>query len=112
MEIKAVVTQNNSVSIKYGAVLFSVKTEEIRQKTTYTAEWNKGCNYLDGKYSNYNITAASGFNCAPADFDFDDIKSDFEVHKNPISDNMRYVQYRSTIISLKYLTRLKNASKK
>ena len=112
MEFKAVITQNNSVSIKYGAVLFAVKIEENWQKTTYTVDWNKGYNYLDGKYSNYNITAASDFNYALADFNFDDIKSNFEVHKNPISDNMRYVQSRSTIIPLKYLTRLKNASKK
>lgn len=98
MEFKAVVTQNNSVSIKYGAVLFAVKIEENWQKTTYTVDWNKGYNYLDGKYSNYNITAASDFNYALADFNFDDIKSNFEVHKNPISDNMRYVQSQSPII--------------
>ncbi len=98
MSFKATFTENNSVSIKYGAVLFAVKIDESKQKTTYTNNYNKDYDYLGGKYLNYNITAVSDWNFALKDFNFNDVASNFTVSKKSITDNMSYEQSEAPIV--------------
>ena len=54
-EITAALTDNNSVSIRRGAVLFALEIDEHFEKIDYNPNrWN-----LKGDYPSYNITAAS-----------------------------------------------------
>ena len=98
MEFKIAVTYNNSISIKYGAVLFAAQIEENWKKITYTNYYNREWDYRDGKYSNYNITAASDWNLALSDFNFKNIASNFTITRNAISDDMQYLQADAPII--------------
>ena len=93
-KLQAVITENNSVSIRYGAVLFALEIEEKWSELSYNPlNWN-----LPQGYTSYNITPASDWNYALADFDFSDIEKNFTVTRNSISDNMRYVQSDAPII--------------
>ena len=93
-KLQAVITENNSVSIRYGAVLFALEIEEKWSELSYNPlNWK-----LPQGYTSYNITPASDWNYALADFDFSDIEKNFTITRNSISDNMRYVQSDAPII--------------
>ena len=85
-EISATLTDNNSVSIRRGAVLFALKIEERFEKIDYNPNhWN-----LKGDYPSYNITAASAWNYALENFNFNDAPSNFRLTRKKIKDDMRF----------------------
>lgn len=85
-EISATITDNNSVSIRRGAVLFALEIKEKWKKITYNPlNWN-----LTRDYPSYNITPGSDWNYALENFNFEDISSNFVMIRNPIEDDMQY----------------------
>ncbi len=85
-EITATCTDNNSISIRRGAVLFALEIGENWKKISYNPyNWNLGQDY-----PSYNITPTTDWNYALADFRFDDVASNFTLIRNPINDGMRY----------------------
>ena len=85
-EITATITDNNSVSIRKGAVLFALEIGEKWKKISYNPnKWN-----LNGEYPSYNITPTTDWNYALENFNFEDVASNFTVTCNPITDEMRY----------------------
>ena len=85
-ELTATLTDNNSVSIRRGAVLFALEIEENYEPIEYNPNnWN-----LNGAYPSYNITAGSAWNYALADFDFGDVASNFKLTRRPIADDMQF----------------------
>ena len=85
-EITATITDNNSVSIRRGAVLFALEITEKWKKISHDPHnWNIG-----REYPSYNITPTSDWNYALDNFNFDDVASNFTMTRNPITDEMRY----------------------
>ena len=85
-EITATVTDNNSVSIRRGAVLFALEIGEKWEKITYNPfNWNLGRDY-----PSYNITPTTAWNYALDDFSFTDVASNFTLIRHAITDGMRY----------------------
>lgn len=85
-DFTATLTDNNSVSIRRGAVLFALEIQERWKKITYNPNnWN-----LTRDYPSYNITPTSDWNYALENFNFQDIASNFTVIRNPITDQMQY----------------------
>ena len=85
-EIKATITDNNSVSVRKGAVLFALEIQESWKKIKRNPnDWD-----LPKDYPSYNITPASDWNYALENFDFEQVESNFTVKTNPISDDMRF----------------------
>lgn len=85
-EITATVTDNNSVSIRKGVVLFALEIKEKWKKVNYNPHnWN-----LTRDYPSYNITPSSDWNYALENFNFDDVASNFTLTRNPITSEMRY----------------------
>ncbi|MBO4327163.1 MAG: glycoside hydrolase family 127 protein [Clostridia bacterium] len=85
-ELTATLTDNNSVSIRRGAVLFALKIDENYEKIEYNPNhWN-----LNGDYPSYNITAASAWNYALENFSFTDVASNFKLTRKKLSDDMRF----------------------
>lgn len=88
MEFAATLSENNSVSIKYGPTLFALKVEEKWSKLpANTNDWNLGSNYAC-----YAIEPVSDWNYALADFDFSNLSANFKIKRNEITDNMKYTQ--------------------
>lgn len=85
-EIEATLTDNNSVSIKKGAVLFALEIGEEWKRIKYDSN-NWG---LVRDYPAYNITPSTDWNYALLDFDFADIASNFKVTYNGVEDSMRF----------------------
>ena len=82
----ATLTDNNSVSIRRGAVLFALEIGEKWKKISYNPlNWN-----LTRDYSSYNITPSTDWNYALENFNFDDVASNFTVTRNDMTDQMRY----------------------
>lgn len=85
-EITATLTDNNSVSIRRGAVLFALEIGENWEKTRYNPHnWRSVRDY-----PSYDITPTTDWNYALENFNFDDVASNFTVIRNPITDEMRY----------------------
>ena len=85
-EITATLTDNNSVSIRRGAVLFALEIGEKWDKIGYDPfNW-----HIVRKYPSYNITPTTDWNYALENFNFEDVASNFTVTRNPITDEMRY----------------------
>ena len=85
-EITATLTDNNSVSIRRGAVLFALEIGEKWDRIGYDPfNW-----HVVKKYPSYNITPTTDWNYALDNFNFDDVASNFTVTRNPITDEMRY----------------------
>ena len=85
-EITATITDNNSVSIRRGAVLFALEIGEDWKKINYNPfGWNLGRDY-----PSYNITPTTDWSFALDSFDFSDVASNFTVTRKPITDEMRY----------------------
>lgn len=85
-EITATLTDNNSVSIRRGAVLFALEIGENWKKTRYNPHsWRSVRDY-----PSYDITPTTDWNYALENFNFDDVASNFTVIRNPITDEMRY----------------------
>ena len=85
-DFTATLTDNNSVSIRRGAVLFALEIGEKWKKITYNPlNWN-----LTRDYSSYNITPSTDWNYALENFNFHDVASNFTVTRNPITDQMQY----------------------
>ena len=85
-EITATLTDNNSVSIRRGAVLFALEIGENWKKIGYDPHnW-----HINRKYPAYNITPTTDWNYALENFNFEDVASNFTVIRNPITDEMRY----------------------
>ena len=85
-ELTATLTDNNSVSIRRGAVLFALEIGEKWKKITYNPlNWN-----LTREYPSYDITPTTDWNYALEDFNFDDVASNFTITRNPITDQMQY----------------------
>ena len=85
-EITATLTDNNSVSIRRGAVLFALEIGEEWKKVSHDPNgWNQS-----RKYPSYNITPTTDWNYALENFNFDDVASNFTLTRNEISDDMRY----------------------
>ena len=85
-EITAVITDNNSVSIRKGAVLFALEIGEEWKKTLYNPHNWKSVR----DYPSYDITPTTDWNYALYNFNFDDVASNFKVTRSPITENMRY----------------------
>lgn len=85
-DFTATLTDNNSVSIRRGAVLFALEIGEKWKKITYNPlNWN-----LTRDYTSYNITPSTDWNYALENFNFQDVASNFTVTRNPITDQMQY----------------------
>ena len=85
-KITATITDNNSVSIRKGAVLFALEIGEKWKKISYNPNnWN-----LTREYPSYNITPTTAWNYALENFNFADVASNFNVICNPITDEMQY----------------------
>lgn len=85
-EITATITDNNSVSIRRGAVLFALEIGEKWKKISYNPhKWN-----TTREYPSYNITPSTDWNYALDSFNFDDVESNFTLSRNPLTDDMRY----------------------
>lgn len=85
-EITATVTDNNSVSIRRGAVLFALEIGEKWSKIDYNPfNWNLGRDY-----PSYNITPTTDWNYALENFNFNDVAANFTVTRKEITDGMRY----------------------
>lgn len=85
-EITATITDNNSVSIRRGAVLFALEIGEKWKKISYNPhKWN-----ATREYPSYNITPSTDWNYALDSFNFDDVESNFTLSRNPLTDDMRY----------------------
>ena len=85
-EITATITDNNSVSIRRGAVLFALEIGEKWKKISYDPlKW-----HVNRKYPSYDITPTTDWNYALENFNFEDVASNFTVTCNPITDEMRY----------------------
>jgi len=85
-EMTATITDNNSVSIRRGAVLFALEIGEKWDRIGYDPfNW-----HVVRKYPSYNITPTTDWNYALENFNFDDVASNFTITRNPISDEMRY----------------------
>ncbi len=85
-EITATVTDNNSVSIRRGAVLFALEIGEKWEKITYNPNnWT-----LTRDYPSYNITPTTPWNYALENFNFADVAANFTITRKPITDEMRY----------------------
>ena len=85
-EITATVTDNNSVSIRKGAVLFALEIGEEWKKTNYNPHnWRSVRDY-----PSYDITPTTDWNYALENFNFEDVASNFKVIRNTITDEMRY----------------------
>ncbi len=85
-KITATITDNNSVSIRRGAVLFALEIGEEWKKTRYNPHnWRSV-----REYPSYDITPTTDWNFALENFNFEDVASNFTVTRNPITDEMRY----------------------
>ena len=85
-EITATLTDNNSVSIRRGAVLFALEIGENWKRIGYDSQnW-----HINRKYPSYDVTPTTDWNYALENFNFDDVASNFTVIRNPITDEMRY----------------------
>ena len=85
-DFTATLTDNNSVSIRRGAVLFALEIGEKWKKITYNPlNWN-----LTRDYSSYNITPSTDWNYALENFNFHDVASNFTVIRNDVTDSMQY----------------------
>ncbi len=85
-DFTATLTDNNSVSIRRGAVLFALEIGEKWKKISYNPlNWN-----LTREYRSYDITPTTDWNYALENFNFDDVASNFTVTHNPITDQMQY----------------------
>ncbi|MBP3571465.1 MAG: glycoside hydrolase family 127 protein, partial [Clostridia bacterium] len=85
-EITATLTDNNSVSIRRGAVLFALEIGEKWKKIGYDPlGW-----HVNRKYPSYDVTPTTDWNYALENFNFEDVASNFTVIRNPITDEMRY----------------------
>ena len=85
-EITATLTDNNSVSIRCGAVLFALEIEETWKRIGYDPlGWR-----VSEQYPSYDITPTSDWNYALEAFSFEDVASNFTVIRNPITEEMRY----------------------
>lgn len=85
-EITATITDNNSVSIRIGAVLFALEIGEKWEKINYNPnEWN-----LTRDYPSYNITPTTDWNFVLENFNFSDVASNFTVTRKVITEEMRY----------------------
>ena len=85
-DFTATLTDNNSVSIRRGAVLFALEIGEKWKKISYNPlNWN-----LTREYRSYDITPTTDWNYALENFNFDDVASNFTVTRNPITDQMQY----------------------
>ena len=85
-EITATLTDNNSVSIRRGAVLFALEIGEKWKKIGYDPlGW-----HVNRQYPSYDITPTSDWNYALEDFNFEDVAANFTVIRNPITEEMRY----------------------
>jgi hypothetical protein len=85
-EITATLTDNNSVSIRRGAVLFALEIGENWKKINYNPfGW-----HLGRDYPSYDITPTTDWNYALESFSFSDVASNFTVIRKPITDEMRY----------------------
>ncbi|MBE6694344.1 MAG: carbohydrate-binding protein [Ruminococcaceae bacterium] len=95
MEIKISYAENNSITVKYGGVLFALKLTEEWEAIGYNPlHWNLG----DG-YTSYGISVKRGmWQYAYSNFNFDDIASNFEITFKDISDTMQYKQSDAPII--------------
>lgn len=82
----ATVTDNNSISIRLGAVLFALEIEEKWE--TVVHDPNKWGQYRN--YPSYNITPTSDWNYALTGIDLNDLASSFTITRNEIKDDMRY----------------------
>ena len=85
-EITATLTDNNSVSIRRGAVLFALEIGENWKKIAYDPfNW-----HIIRQYPSYDITPTTDWNYALENFNFEDVASNFTVIRSPITDEMRY----------------------
>ena len=85
-EITATITDNNSISIRRGAVLFALEIGENWKKTRYNPHnWRSVRDY-----PSYDITPTTDWNYALENFNFEDVASNFTVTRNSITDEMRY----------------------
>ena len=85
-EITATLTDNNSISIRRGAVLFALEIGEKWKKIGYDPlGW-----HVSRQYPSYDITPTTDWNYALESFNFEDVASNFTVIRNPITDEMRY----------------------
>lgn len=85
-KITATITDNNSVSIRRGAVLFALEIGEKWKKIGYDPlGW-----HVSRQYPSYDITPTTDWNYALEDFNFEDVAANFTVIRNPITDEMRY----------------------
>ncbi|MBP5729921.1 MAG: glycoside hydrolase family 127 protein, partial [Clostridia bacterium] len=84
--LTATLTDNNSVSIRRGAVLFALAIGEDRKPINYNPNnW-----HLNGDYPSYNITPTTAWNYALSDFNFGDVAANFKFTRKTITENMRF----------------------
>jgi hypothetical protein len=86
-KLTATLTDNNSVSIRRGAVLFALAIGENWEQIDYNPNgWN-----LSGDYPSYSITPTTAWNYALCDFDFENVAANFKFTRQAINDGMRFV---------------------
>ncbi len=84
--LTATLTDNNSVSIRRGAVLFALAIGEDWKPINYNPNnW-----HLNGDYPSYNITPTTAWNYALSDFNFGDVAANFKFTRKTITENMRF----------------------
>lgn len=86
MSVSYAVTENNSISIKYGGVLMALEIKEKWRALNYNPlNWN-----LPQGYTSFNITPSSEWAMALTDINLSDIGKSFSFIQYEINDTMQY----------------------
>ncbi len=88
---------NNSVSVRYGGVLFALALTENMKETDYNPlGWARQVG--SNKYSSYSITTTDIWNLALTELDINDPQNTFTFTANSIGSDMTYTQADAPMI--------------
>lgn len=86
MEISLVVTENNSLSVRYGAVLMALEVEEKWRPLRYNPlNWT-----LPKGYTSYNISTEAQWNYALSNPDLEHPENSFRLVRASVAEDMQY----------------------
>ena len=102
--LRVVMTENQSISVRMGAVLYALTLKENRTPIQHNPN---GWNLIDG-YTTYEITTDEQWNYALHHFNFEDVASNFKVTRKGMSDDMRFVVSDAPVILETAAVRINN----